>query len=388
MNRSLLGAMCLLGCASTSFAADNGYPPFSWDRVPLYIHFGKTSAPLTDDELRFVAERSNFVCLEKGHARNTLGSTEKGAAHDARRLKELNPDMKVLFYWNTFLNYELYDACDDIAKHPDWVFRDKAGEPIYKTGKLEQYNLLNPEFRAWWASIAGDGVKKHGCDGIFMDAVNQAKRPLWMTKGWGAGNESKLTDAVIDMMKRANKEMGEGTILLYNGHRSLDRETTSTGDEYLDYADGFKFEHFGAFHSRSKESMARDIAGAIRASKAGKILTFKGWPDPEFFWNNADKMKLPADQLAREAREKITFSLACYLVSAGENAYFCYSWGYREQHGSLVDYPELSRPLGPPLGDAKRDGWRYTREFQHVKVVVDLSTREASIKWDSDKSAK
>ena len=82
--------------------------------------------------------------------------------------------MKVLFYWNAFLNYPLYDACQTIAKHPQWIFRDKKGEPIYKVGTLEQYNLPNPEFQRWWATIARKGVTEYGCDGIFMDAVNQA----------------------------------------------------------------------------------------------------------------------------------------------------------------------------------------------------------------------
>ena len=108
--------------------------------------------------MRFVAERSGFVCLEKGHGRGRFGSTEKGIAHDARRLKAVNPRMTVLFYWNTFLNYRLYDAADALDAHPEWVFRDRRGEPIFKMGRLEQYNLLDPGFREWWASVAGRAV--------------------------------------------------------------------------------------------------------------------------------------------------------------------------------------------------------------------------------------
>ena len=381
IRRSLGAVFVFLICAGRCGGEGPGRPAFSWKTVPVYIHFGKSGGALTEEELRFVAGVSDFVCLEKGHGKGRFGSTEKGTAHDAKRLKALNPRLKVLFYWNTFLNYPLYDACKTVRLRPEWLFRDGQGKPIYKTRTLEQYNLLDPAFRQWWASVAGEAVKRHGCDGIFMDAVNQAKRPLWMKRGWGAGKEKLLTEAVVDMMRRARKEMGGEAILLYNGIRSSDSKKQTTGPEYLPHADGATVEHFTAFRSRTKESIAGDIASIGEAAKGGKIVVVKGWPDPEFNWTNTAKMKLPPEQLAREAREKITFSLACFLVAAREHCYFCYSWGYREQHGSLVDYPEFRKPLGPPKGEATRKGWVYTRSFEHAAVRVDLAKRTAEIEW-------
>jgi hypothetical protein len=360
---------------------DTAKPNFSWDTVPIYIHFGKSSGLLSDSELRFVAKVSDFVCLEKGHGRGRSGSTEKGVAFDAKRLKALNPRMKVLFYWNTFLNYPLYDACQIVARHPEWIFRDKRGDPIYKTGTLEQYNLLNPEFRQWWASIAGKAVTECGCDGIFMDAVNQAKRPIWMKRGWGEGNEGILTQAVVDMMRLANRQMGEDALLVYNGIRSMDPTGTTTGTEYLPHASGVMVEHFTAFHSQSKESIAADIKAINTAASMGKTVVVKGWPDPTFNWTNKEKMRIPSNELADEARKKIIFSLACFLIAAQENCYFSYSWGWREQHGSLVDYPEFHKPLGKPMGKARKEGWVYTRSYEHASVWVDLAERRAKIDW-------
>jgi hypothetical protein len=367
--------------ASPPSVPEDRVPPFSWDTVPVYVHLGKSSGPLTDDEVRFLAGLSDFVCLEKGHGRGRFGSTEKGIAHDAKRLKAANPRMKVLFYWNTFLNYHLYDAAATVDAHPEWLFRDRRGAPIYKTGKLEQYNLLDPGFRGWWASVAGRAVTEHGCDGIFMDAVDQAKRRAWMKRGWGEGREPELTRAACDMMDRARRAMGGGGILLYDGIRSKDGAERTTGEEYLPHADGVNVEHFAAFGSRSAESIARDIAAIARAGLAGKIVTVKGWPGPDLSWRNAEWMKLPPDERAEEARRKITFPLACFLVAARERSYFCYSWGYREGHGGLVDYPELRRPLGEPEGDAMSEGRVYTRSFARASVRVDISTREARIDW-------
>jgi hypothetical protein len=367
-------------CATLA-RGDSASPHFSWETVPIYIHFGKSSGPLSDSELRFVAQISDFICLEKGHGRGRSGTTEKGIALDAKRLKALNPGMKVLFYWNTFLNYPLYDACQAVARHPEWIFRNKKGQPIYKTGTLEQYNLLDPEFRQWWATIAGKAVTEYGCDGIFMDAVNQAKRPIWMKRGWGVGNEALLTQAVADMMRLASKQMGEDARLVYNGIRSLDPTGTTSGTEYLPYANGVMIEHFTAFHCQSKESIAADIEAIVTAASMGKTVIVKGWPDPTFNWTDKEKMRVPSDVLADEARKKIIFSLACFLIAAQENCYFSYSWGWREQHGSLVDYPEFHKPLGKPKGPAKKEGWVYTRSFKHASVSVDLTGRKARIDW-------
>ena len=367
-------------CAILSSDA-SAKPYFSWDTVPVYIHFGKSSGPLSESELRFVADVSDFVCLEKGHGRDHFGSTEKGIAFDAKRLKALNPRMKVLFYWNTFLNYPIYDACETVANHPLWIFRDKKGNPIYKVRTLEQYNLLNPEFRQWWAAIAGKAVTEYGCDGIFMDAVNQAKRPIWMKRGWGEGNESILTQAVVDMMRLANQEMGEDALLVYNGIRSSGPAGITTGKEYLPHASGVMIEHFTAFHSQSKESIAADIEAITSAAGIGKTVVVKGWPDPTFNWTNKEKMRIPSDVLADEARKKIIFSLACFLIAAQKNCYFSYSWGWREQNGSLIDYPELHRPLGKPKGQARRKEWVYTRSYEHAFVWVDLAERRANIEW-------
>ena len=92
-------------------------------------------------------------------------------------------------------------------------------------------------------------------------------------------------------------------------------------------------------------------------------------------------MKKPHDELARLAKERITFPLACFLVAAQPNSYFCYTWGYREKLGTFEWYPEFDKPLGAPQGEARRAGWTYRRTFEHVDVFVDLETRTARLDW-------
>jgi hypothetical protein len=35
------------------------------------------------------------------------------------------------------------------------------------------------------------------------------------------------------------------------------------------------------------------------------------------------------------------------------------------------------------LGDCRREGWKYSRAFEHATASVDLETREAAIDWDT-----
>lgn len=110
-----------------------------------------------------------------------------------------------------------------------------------------------------------------------------------------------------------------------------------------------------------------------QAAHDGKIIILKGWPD--FNMKNKEMMKKPHDELARLARERIMFPLACFLVAAERYCYFCYTWGWLGEHGTFDWYPEFDKPLGAPKGEAKRAGWTYRREFEHASVFVDLEKR-------------
>lgn len=77
----------------------------------------------------------------------------------------------------------------------------------------------------------------------------------------------------------------------------------------------------------------------------------------------------------------ITFPLACFLVGAERHCYFCYTWGWLGKYGTFDWYPEFDKPLGPPKGEAVRNGWTYQREFEHASVFVDLEQKTARINW-------
>ncbi|MDX2431816.1 MAG: putative glycoside hydrolase, partial [Bacteroides sp.] len=371
-----LSSALLLNAQQDTAEAPDYYPEFSWETVPVYIHFGKNDG-LSDEDVNFVATHSDFVCLEKAHGINPHGSTEAGIDFDTQRLKAVNPNLKLIYYWNTFLDYSMFDAHDVYESHPEWWLYYQDGTLDLKNDRLKRYDLSNVEVREWWAEEVRKAVFERSCDGVFMDAFPQITSEANIAL-WGQAKFDSIQDGLLELIRLTREVTDSSAILMYNGIRNTD--ALHFGMDYLGITDAAAIEHFDHFASTSRESIQQDMEDMTEAGKQGKIVIMKAFPG--FNWTDSEKMAEPYEDLLQEARENITFPLACFLVAAQAHSYLCYSWGYRDQHGSLDWYDEFDRPLGEPLGDAVQDGWEYTREFEHVKVWVNINTKEAKIEWE------
>ena len=366
---------------STNTAQEPGkaehYPAFSWETVPVGFHFAKDGSLMTAAEAKFVASHASFICLEKGHAGGQFEDTEDGIEQEAQRLKKLNPDIKVIFYWNTFLDYGMFRAHHDYQKHPEWWLRTVDGALDKKRGNLMRYDLSDPEVRAWWSDVAKQAVVDGSCDGLFMDAfpqvVSEANRTLW-----GDSKYDAIQQGLVKIVKETRAKIGDDKLIFYNGIRTT--PTVQLGNDFIEDTDAVMIEHFGHFNSASKECMLKDIQEMSKSAKRGKIVVFKGWPG--FAWTDPVAMRKPLKTKKKLAAENITFPLAAFLIGAQENCYFIYNWGYRMRLGCLEWYPELDKKLGPPTADAKRTGWVMERDFEHAHVWINLATKEARIDWD------
>ncbi|MEW4561830.1 putative glycoside hydrolase [Bremerella sp. JC770] len=360
---------------SVGHANETHYPEFNWDSVPIAFHFGKSQGLLTEEEAKFVASRANFVCLEKGHAIQSHGSTEAGIEAEAKQLKALNPKMKVIFYWNTFLDYSMYDAHQEYARHPEWWLKTNRGELDRKKGRLMRYDLSRADVRGWWTNVAANAVVAGSCDGVFMDALPQITSPA-NRKLWGDEKFDAVQQGLQDLVQETRQAIGEDGLIVFNGIRS-------TPGRHLGFdfpqADAAMIEHFGHFHSASKETMLQDLLAMQKAAKAGKIVVLKSWPG--FSFTDEESMRKPLAEKRKMAQENLTFPLACFLAAAEKNCYFIYNWGYRLENGCLEWYPEFDKRLGEPLEEMSRDGWKLSREYQHASVWVDLQSKEANIVW-------
>lgn len=344
----------------------------SWLRVPLYIHFGKRTGALTDEELDFLATHAEVVALEKSHGVIPHGSTEAGSADTARRLKQRNPAVKVLFYLNAFINWPGYDAFK--AYRDEWTLRTAHGEIVKHPSGTPRPDPSNPEFREWWSNVVAAVHREAPLDGLFADALPQALSPA-LARQVGDAKARAVVKGLRDMLAMTKRKLGPNRIIVANGLRTTDFR------DILDWEgiDGVMIEHFGAFKTDAPADIKVDLDSIQLAAAKGKFVVLKSWPG--FNWLDTEMMRRPYGELLQLARERITFPLACFLVAARPDSKFCYSWGYTDRHGMLEPYPEFERRLGPPESDAVWRGLTATREFAHASVSVDLARKEARIEW-------
>ena len=362
----------LINSDGSRFVPKDFYPEFSWDTTPRYYMFGDMNRVLRPEQVRFIAERTDFLCIEKSHGMKELGAAELGAKHEAAALKKIKPEMKVLFYFNAayawpYTTYNEEFVKERIDKRPDlkaFLIVDP------KTGKLAKrfdvaycYDVLNADFRDWWVDTVARGVEFSGCDGAFIDQMHGSVA-LRKDKG------PEIEKAMGEMMAALKERMGPGKILLANNANGPDARYV------YPVSDALMFENYATVKS-SKENLLAEWGHMLTNAREGKISVFR--LGVEGTGRRNLKPNMP-----KLSQERIEFSLASYLIGAQPYSYFLYSWGWKLSSGALVDYPEFKKPLGPPKGPYKRttpDGWEFTREFEHASVWVNTETRKAKITW-------
>jgi len=370
--RSQLDQRSLRISDGSRFAAKDFYPEFSWETTPRYFMFGDKNRVLRPEQVRFIAEQTGFICIEKSHGMKPLGTAELGAKHEAAAFKKINPDVKVLFYFNAayawpYTTYNKDFTKERIDKNPKLkkflITNPKTGALVKRFNVAYCYDILNPDFRDWWVKTVAKGVKESGCDGVFIDQmhgnVNLRKN-----------KQAEIEKAMGKMMGALKKRMAPDKILLANN-------AYSDNAKYVyPVSDAIMFENYATVKS-SKESLLAEWGQMLRNAKEGKISVFR--LGVEGTGRRNLKPNMP-----KLSQKKLEFSLACYLIGAQPYSYFMYSWGWKLSSGALVDYSEFKKPLGPPKGVYLRttpDGWDFTREFEHVSVWVNTETRQAKITW-------
>ena len=357
-------------------------PEFSWDKVPVCLHFAKKTGDFTTQEARFIA-RFPIVCIEKSQAFDKNNGMEQGSYDAASLIKTINPKSKILFYWNSRIDYgQLYSFGNilDDKVHPEWAMKDLKGELVtVQNGRRKTYDPTIPEFRNWWVNVPVQAVKIGKMDGVFVDAVLQyAGGENVKVKQYGEQKYKDIMAGVFGMMDNLKKQAGTDKLIIANALRGTNA-APENGRIFYPYIDGAMIEHFCDLSGKSKEVIARDIELIQDAAEKGKIVIAKAWPRYNF--TNEQIKSMTQQQLETMSREDIIFPLATFLVGAGKYAYFCYSWGYDYNQGGMIDYPEYNKPLGEPLGLAKKEGYIYTREFKYASVFADIENRIAKITW-------
>lgn len=358
------------------------FPDFNWDTTPMYYHFGDIDRGLKPKDVKFIAERTGFITIEKSHAYREFGDTVLGTRHEAEAFHQAKPGIKVLFYFNSFVVWPFtrfnrdYTA-EGLEAHPElrrflMVDREK-GKLLEKTdGAAPAYyfDVLNPEFRQWWVAAVLEGVEASGCDGVFIDRMNVGSH-----NGHPKEAAAAVEKAKGEMMTELRRRLGPDKILLGNN--------AADNPDVFPSCDAFMFEHYNATVT-TKENLLKEWGDMLQVAKAGKMSVFRFGAKRTGAKAGDDGQETRSAGMAKLSRMQLEFYLACYLIGAQPYSYFQYNWGWNLPDGNLVDYPELSKPLGAPQGAYKRltsGGWQFTRDFERASVWVDTEKREAKIEW-------
>jgi hypothetical protein len=346
-------------------APANGYPAFTWERVPYAAQIGKFRGDFTPAETGFIARNFAFIALGPDTGRGTTPNfvQEDGFYRNASAIKAANPACKVLFFWGVPGNMRNYAAYADFD--PAWRVRNAAG-----TGLVN--DVSNPAFRRWWARSCAHIVGHAGIDGVFVDALNPE------------GGEP-LNVEMLQLLRDALNALPKPALLLLNGVPAPGKGGLPS---MLDLCDGFMIEYFAFAAKNGPDKLKAYLLDVIRAGAAGKIVmahAYSGFAafEPEVRdWDYARKVAT--------AKRNVAFPLAAYLACAQRYSYFQYGWGWEniggayalEADGATPDpawYPEFLAPLGEPLEAPVIDGYVFTRRFRHADVRVDLSAREGRV---------
>ena len=345
------------------------YPKFSWDTTPQYFMFADGKRVLTTSEVKLIANKTNFICIEKNHAMEQLGAAEIGAKYEVKAFKSLNPDIKVLFYFNSayawpFTSYNKNFTRERIDKYPElknFLIKEQNGELAHRNNVFF-FDVLNQDFRNWWVNTVVEGVKFSKADGVFIDQMHGF---AWLRPN----TKKEVEKAMAEMMLNLKSKLGKDKIVLGNNAARV--------NDVFPSVDAVMFEHYNK-KLVTKEKLLEDWEDMLKVAQAGKISVFRIGVEIEL---ENEPSKISLEELSKK---KLEYYLACYLIGAQPYSYFQYGWGWRLNTGPLVDYTILSNRLGAPKGEYKRVnplGWEFTRAYQYAEVWVNTDKQEAKIIW-------
>jgi hypothetical protein len=381
-----------------------------WDTAleSQFIDYGYSV--LTAAQAANVAAHYAVASLEKCTG---PGPTEANVWATAAQLKAIKPSMKVLFYWDLDqVALTCYAAHDEYMRHPEWWLRDDAAQLTFNsTDGVPHIDYGVAAARDWWVSVPLNGSGSpaaHLIDGVLADGTG-SRCPASSAGGAGLSparcNALIAAKSVMVRQLQALLDATNGGSVIGNG---LDMYPGGPPDQNmytLADMDGIMGEHFAVFESVLANGtldvarVAQFMADVGVAAAAGKTVVVALWPGlcvtpfTSAGWPSWPGGLQPntTDGWRAALLDKHRFALAAFLTVAEVNVWMQYEGWYGLNQGAiqcptapescaapLAWYPQLTQPLGAPLGPAVRAGNVWRREFEHASVLLDLGEPENS----------
>ena len=360
-------------------------PEFSWDRMPLYLHLRKATA-FTKKELKFIAKHP-LITFEKTTGSITYGSTEKGTIKAAEAVKEINPDAKILYYKNVVINWPSYKE-DEVflKKHPEAILLDTKGKKALMPNKRTGFfDLSQEKVRNYWLDHVSKIAGNSAIDGLFMDANIKVLVPGFFNSRVGKEKQKSIETGYLSMMKELDYRLGKDNLLVANILR-VRPEFKDVGREYLkfftgSYLEGFDHENFGMTY---EDYLAEGIEAVQKSAREGKVIAMS------MGLGKAAKTAVAGiDDIRNKVNldegltKRLDYILAIFLVCAEKYSYIYPHDGYGIDRSAvwLKTFPQYEKRLGAPKGYAKKEGYVYTRSFEHLDVWLDIENKTATLNW-------
>lgn len=162
---------------------------WTWDRIPTSFHGAPRTRFFNDSELERLA-KYQIVALEKWYgpcgAKGGYGVPQSGpsCAEGQKsevvfaKLKETNPNLTAVLYWNTMFNFAFYEVnqrmLDLEARGQRAFLRDERGEVVMLCNdgnaycNVTTFDWTSPAVRALWIDSVIN-ASHHGVDGLYAD---------------------------------------------------------------------------------------------------------------------------------------------------------------------------------------------------------------------------
>ncbi|MCH6259019.1 putative glycoside hydrolase [Puniceicoccaceae bacterium K14] len=349
------------------------YPEFSWDKVPRWLAF-RGPSEMTTENVESIANHYQLVLIEKQNKQG-LATNEEGTIYSAQQLKAINPNIHCYFYWNSWIQYGGYAASAEFEDNADdWAEKNEDGSIFWFKDLYMVYDYSSPGLREWWVDTALEMAQHPDIDGVFADKVH-GKDGLFFDQ-FGEPESD-----YIDMLDTLAMVIPEDKTYVGN---TLRNERPGGNREHMIYFDSSYFERWEVTNKSvnpaqsTAEAIAVSIQLAREALSKGKIVNLQTGPPDGY------------SSTQQHLADNVEFPLAVFLIIAEEYAYFSYQGGvadvpaYEDWLWNTAWVDEFSRPLGEPFGPPVRNGYVYTRSFEHVDVYLDLESHSATLTWFDD----
>ncbi|TWU34604.1 hypothetical protein Q31b_55590 [Novipirellula aureliae] len=324
--------------ATTPIQAQPGYAG-EWKKTRLYGHTSASSG-FTQKQYEFIRDHHEIFCFEKTHLNRRYGnpSHEKSSMDEAAHLKSLNPRCKPITIYSIRRAYPAWNEStkEALAVHPEWA--TKIGNGKY------DWDLNNSARNDWYVETMNTLVDSSELEGVFIDGLE--------------GVYSRNGEQAKSIMERMHG------LSLMNGFNPKGETSFKTGPDFLEHCAGVFVDSWFRRELDTKDA-AQMMIDTCMTVPNDKVMILFSANDNDGIWGTDH-----------------TFSHAAYLIVAHENTY--YRWAGNGLWGAdvLMEYHEdFDKEMGKPLGKAVKDGYVYTRKFEHCFVTLDLEKVTSSIAW-------